>query len=286
MDKHQLLYQKVIDFAKNHDDVRTVIMNGSKVNPNISPDDFQDYDIVFYVNDFIHFMKNKEFIKSFGDILVMQTKDVQRPDGTEEDLFWYIYLIQFKNGTRLDLSILDVKDLDKKVYDDSLTKVVLDKDDLLHDIPQANESSYFVQKPTKKEMLMTINEFYWVCPYVGKGMARNHVFYSIKHLDILRKEIERMIDWWIGYQHDFKISVGKGKHRYVDLLPIDLYNKYTETYTDAKVKNIWNALYVSLDLFDELYQKIADESNVDYHPEYKKDILKFIDYNYKKNERV
>ncbi|MDA3931387.1 MAG: aminoglycoside 6-adenylyltransferase [Tenericutes bacterium] len=286
MDKHQALYHKVIDFAKNNDDVRAVVMNGSRVNANIKPDDYQDFDIVYYVREFHRFMEDKQFIKTFGDILVIQTKDDQRPDVSEDELMWYIYLIQFKDGTRLDLTILDIDDLEKKVYEDSLTKILLDKDELINDLKEADESSYYVQKPTNKEIFLTVNEFYWVCPYVGKGLARNHVFYAIKHLDILRREIERMIDWWIGHKHDYKISVGKGKHRYVDLLPIGIYNKYTDTYTDTRIDSIWKALYISIDIFDELYQKIAAVYDIEYHQDYRIDIINFIKNNYKKNERV
>ncbi|MFP4479151.1 MAG: aminoglycoside 6-adenylyltransferase [Candidatus Izemoplasmatales bacterium] len=284
MDKHQSLYEKVVKYAKDHDDIRALLMNGSRVNPNITPDQYQDFDMVFYVKDFDRFMKNRDFIKNFGDIFFMQTKDDQRPDGSEENHEWYVYLIQFKDGTRLDLGIMDIQDIEKTVYDDSLTKVILDKDHLVQSIQEVDESTYYVQKPTNKDILMTVNEFYWVCPYVGKGMARNHMFYAIKHLDILRKEIERILDWWIGYQHDFKISVGKGKHRYVDLLPIDIYNLYTETYTNTQVENVWKALFKSIDLFDLVYEKVAVESGVDYHQEYKINLLDFIQTHYKNKD--
>ncbi|GAH16772.1 unnamed protein product, partial [marine sediment metagenome] len=41
----------IIAFAQNDDRIRAVLMNGSRVNPNITKDIFQDYDIVNLVTD-------------------------------------------------------------------------------------------------------------------------------------------------------------------------------------------------------------------------------------------
>ncbi|QWC00260.1 aminoglycoside 6-adenylyltransferase [Mycoplasmatota bacterium] len=284
MDNHQALYKKVLDFARNHKLVRLVTMNGSRVNPNIKPDHYQDFDIVFYVSNFDLFMLNKDFVFDFGDILIMQTKDDQRDQDNNNQSKWYIYLTQFKDGSRLDLSILDMKDLDDTIHSDSLTKVLLDKDHLIHDLNQADESSYYIKKPSKKDISMTVNEFYWVSLYVGKGLARNHTFYAIKHLDILRNEVERIIDWWIAYQYDFQLSVGKGKHRYIDLLPEKFYLLYKETYTDANVKNIWSALFKVIDLFDQVFYLLTEYTEVECDKQYKKKIKQFIIDHYKNSE--
>lgn len=42
---------QLLDFANNEDKVRAVILNGSRVNPNLEKDIFCDYDVVFSVTD-------------------------------------------------------------------------------------------------------------------------------------------------------------------------------------------------------------------------------------------
>jgi len=280
MDKHQDLYDKVIDFAKNNSHIRLVEMNGSRVNPKIEPDDFQDFDMVFYVDDYKTFMSHDhDFIDRFGEILIMQTKDDQVPEqGYEKD--WYIYLIQFLDGTRLDLTIMGIDDFDPSFEEDSLSKIVLDKDNHHRD-HSPNESTYYVTQPTKKKFSMTVNEFYWLCPYVGKGLARNHIFYALKHLDIIRNQLEYMIDWWVGMNYDYQISVGKGKHRYDRFLPKKWFDTYKKSYVRANIDDIWTTLFQVIDLFDVIALDIQKEFLFDYDTFMKPKMIDFLKEHYK-----
>ena len=48
----------IINIAKEDERIRAVIMNGSRVNPNVKRDCFQDYDIMYVVNDIQSFTSN------------------------------------------------------------------------------------------------------------------------------------------------------------------------------------------------------------------------------------
>ena len=45
------IYDTILNFAKADDRIRVVTLEGSRTNINIIPDDFQDYDITFFVTD-------------------------------------------------------------------------------------------------------------------------------------------------------------------------------------------------------------------------------------------
>jgi len=49
-----------------------VYMNGSRTNPNIPKDIFQDYDIVYVVKETQSFIADKNWVTIFGDIAIMQ----------------------------------------------------------------------------------------------------------------------------------------------------------------------------------------------------------------------
>jgi len=273
MDKHQSLYKRILDYAKADNRVRLVEMNGSRVNPFIKPDDYQDFDMVFYVNHFDDFDKGKAWVQQFGDILIMQTKDDQIPEANDTN-DWYVYLIQFKDGTRLDLTIMDISSF-RQNQRDSLSKIVLDKDHLSQE-QASDESSYYVEEPQAKTFSMTVNEFYWVCPYISKGLVRGQFIYAIKHLDIIRKQYEKILDWWIGYQYHYQISVGKGKSRYKDLLDGDVFKRYIQSYVPLQFDDILNALLVMMDDFDQVAKHLAEKLNFDYDLEIKDKIKNFI----------
>ena len=48
----------IINTAIEDERIRAVIMNGSRVNPNVKRDCFQDYDIMYVVNDIQSFTSN------------------------------------------------------------------------------------------------------------------------------------------------------------------------------------------------------------------------------------
>ena len=62
----------ILETARRDERIRAVIMNGSRVNPNAPRDCFQDFDIVYLVTDLSPFRKNLEWIKRFGELMILQ----------------------------------------------------------------------------------------------------------------------------------------------------------------------------------------------------------------------
>jgi hypothetical protein len=52
------IYYKIFQIAENDDRIRAVLLNGSRANPNIEPDKYQDYDLLLVVRDFETFLKD------------------------------------------------------------------------------------------------------------------------------------------------------------------------------------------------------------------------------------
>jgi aminoglycoside 6-adenylyltransferase len=252
----------ITSVAKNDDRIRAVVMNGSRVNPGVKTDRYQDYDIVYYVEDYHAFPKDRNWIKVFGELLIMQTKDDQC-DASSDDA-WYIYLMQFKDGNRIDLSIRDIKDFALDIREDSLTRVLINKDNYPIDIPSPNESSYYVQKPSEKMIRCTINEGYWVSLYVAKGVARNQVLYAMDHLAIIRKQLRLMLTWWVGFNTNFKATTGKSENRLEKFIKPAWYERLLKTYPTSDKEAIYTSLYTTLDLFHEVTTAVASFANIDY----------------------
>ncbi|HGC6642695.1 TPA: aminoglycoside 6-adenylyltransferase, partial [Streptococcus agalactiae] len=50
MRDEQEIYNLVLNIANRDKRIEAVLLNGSRANPNVPKDDFQDYDIVFVTN--------------------------------------------------------------------------------------------------------------------------------------------------------------------------------------------------------------------------------------------
>ena len=73
------MMELILRTAEEDARIRAVYMNGSRTNPYAPKDIFQDYDIVYVVEETGSFIRDKEWIRRFGDILFMQYPD-EDPD--------------------------------------------------------------------------------------------------------------------------------------------------------------------------------------------------------------
>ena len=61
----------IIDYAKQDNRIRAVLLNGSRVNSNINPDRLQDFDIVFIVDNLESFTTDHSWANIFGEKIIM-----------------------------------------------------------------------------------------------------------------------------------------------------------------------------------------------------------------------
>jgi aminoglycoside 6-adenylyltransferase len=198
----------ILTFASDHDEVHAVVMNGSRVNPNAKKDPFQDYDVVYFVRSVEPFMRNADIVRTFGEIMILQTPEEMHDPPAVGDGH-YTYLMQFLDGNRIDLSFYALDQVDV-IIKDSLSLVLLDKDSLIGKLPPPSDAGYLPQKPTAKAFDDCCNEFWWLSPYVAKGLWRDELIYAKYMLDtLMREQLLKMLRWYFGVQTGFQKSPGK-----------------------------------------------------------------------------
>lgn len=256
MRSEQEMLELILDTARNDERIRAVIMNGSRANPNAPRDPFQDFDIVYIVTDVAPFRHNYEWIKRFGEIMILQMpEDMQDPPPNNDGGF--TYLMQFTDGNRIDLG-LDPPAMLPELVRDSLSVLLLDKDGLVEPFAPANERDYLPKPPTAKAFADCCNEFWWVCPYVAKGLWREEITYA-KYMQehFVRDQLMKMLNWSVGVQTQFAGNPGKfGKYLKRYLAP-ELWELLLKTYADASCEHTWEALFATCDLFRITARRVA-----------------------------
>ena len=170
MRSEQEMFDLILNTAREDERIRAVMMNGSRANPNAPHDFFQDFDIVYFVTDDKPYTRNLEWIKRFGEMMILQLP-VDMADPPPVDADGYCYLMQFMDGNRIDLSIYPIASL-AKWEKDSQTVILLDKDGLFVGTPPASDADYLPKPPTAKQYFDCTNEFWWMSPYAAKGLWR------------------------------------------------------------------------------------------------------------------
>jgi aminoglycoside 6-adenylyltransferase len=262
MRNEQELMALIVDVANRDDRIRAVLLNGSRANPTISKDIFQDYDIVYVVRNMSEFLANHNWIDVFGERLILQLPE-EMTFGEKDDHAFH-YLMLFKDGNRIDLTLFPVDKLE--VYEpDSLTVLLLDKDNLFKNLPPPGEEDYLIRPPTQKEFSDCCNEFWWVSTYVAKGLRRKEIIYAKEMLEIpVRSMFLKIIEWYIGIKTNFSVSPGHAGKRMKYHISPELYNKILSTYPDSSISNIWNSLFTMTNVFSDLANNIAQVMHFNY----------------------
>lgn len=263
MRSEQEMMDLILTTARADERVRAVMLNGSRANPNAPHDIFQDYDIVFFVTELSSYLREPGWIDRFGERMILQLPD-DMGDPPASDWGGYTYLIQFMDGNRIDLGLFPAAKLAQREKD-SQTIVLLDKDGLLGDVPPPSDQDTLPKPPTAKQFVDCCNEFWWVSPYVAKGLWREELPYAKIMLDeVVRRELMKMLNWLIGVRYRYSSNPGKLGRYYQKVLIPEEWELWLRTYSDAGYEQTWQSLFAMTYLFRMTALQVAKYFGFDY----------------------
>lgn len=276
----------IINIAKEDERIRAVYISGSRANPKVEKDIYQDYDIGYVVTETKSFLEDKNWISVFGDIAIVQEPDlVDVSFGIKHDFeSSYTWLMLFKDGSRIDLGIETKEKMLKEYSKEKLNIPLLDKDNCLPKILPPTDEDYWVKRPTELQFKGCCNEF-WLClNNVGKGIARDELPYAMWMFNVVvRDMLIKMLEWHIGINTNFSVSAGKKGKYFKNYLPDEFYKMYSKTYSDSNYNNLWESVFKACELFRNIalivskhfgytYNKSEDINMMEYLRKCKKSI--------------
>ncbi|MDR0839573.1 MAG: aminoglycoside 6-adenylyltransferase [Oscillospiraceae bacterium] len=252
-DEHVL--EIILALGESEENIRAVLMEGSRATPNASADKWSDFDIVYVTRENAPYLDGnwvkREFIPRFGEIAVRQIPDNGDPNKV------YTWLIQFADGVRVDLTFNPLDFLSRTPFE-SATAVLLDKDGSFAALPEPSERDYLPKRPAELEYSHCCNEFWWVSPYVSKALARGQTLLALKILNTyVRPEYAKALAWLAAAATDFAVNLGKADCCVGRYVPPELYAALLSSFPRAEASEIRAALYSLLDAFPQLAQKTA-----------------------------
>lgn len=266
--------KKIIDLAQADPRIRMVTLEGSRVNHKIPRDAYQDYDVTFIVEEMKSFLEDETWLRAFGDIAMMQ-----KPEAMSlfpPTMKGFSYLMYFKDGLKLDLSLWSVADLEEYLSQDPLILVLMDKDDRLAEPQIPSDQEFWIKKPSQAIYSDSCNEFWFVVPYVAKGLLRGEILFANHHMTILHRELLRMISWQLGFRNGFDFSLGKYQKFLDRYLPEATFAQVLETYNLSSYENCWKSLVQAMELFRQAGREVAQQLNCEY-PGYDAAITAYLD---------
>lgn len=275
MRSEKQVYDTILNFAAMNERIRVVTLEGSRTNINIPPDDFQDYDITFFVTDMQSFINDDNWLNVFGERLILQKPEDMELFPPEEKGFSYIML--FDDGVKIDLTLLPVSMLEEYLTRDKLVKIMLDKDNMIKTEIVPTDEDYYIKCPTERKFDDCCNEFWNVATYVSKGLLRGEILFAIDHMnEVLRHELLRMISWYVGTEKGFNFSLGKN-YKFLDKhISKELWDNLLNTYSMSSYEEMWKSFDLCLCLFKKISKKVADSLGYNY-PDYDENVTKYLE---------
>lgn len=247
----------ILGYARQDERIRVVAMNGSRVNPNIPKDIFQDYDVVYYVDDVLPFFHDLSLIEYFGEPMIVQFPD-EMDDPPPIPGNHFTYLMQFTDGTRIDLSFVPVDGVENSLREDTLTLVLLDKDGRAGELPPPSDSGYLPKPPTEKQFDDCCNEFWWLNPYVAKCVWRGELIAPKYILDVLmRGQLLKMLTWDYGLRTEFQQAPGKLGRFFPEVFGGQMWEELKQTYSGVEAEAVWQALFNMGSMFRQTAQEVG-----------------------------
>lgn len=265
----------VLDFAKNDERVRTVAMEGSRLNKNAPKDRFQDFDITFIVTDMRSFKASDGWLDIFWKRII-----TQKPEGMA--MFppmlgnWFTYLMTFEDGNRIDLKLVPINESDKYLsWAGSLVKILLDKDNCCPQKKEPSDIDFHIKKPSPEFVDDCCNQFWHLSTYVTKGLCRKEYLYAVKHLELMKEQMLTMISWRVGIETSFSLSVGKA-YKYLDrYVSENLWKSIQHSYRYDTLDGLWASLIKCCGIFNETTAFVVNELGYLY-PEYGAKVTEYI----------
>ncbi|CAH0999565.1 Aminoglycoside 6-adenylyltransferase [Neolewinella maritima] len=264
---HEIL-NLVSTIAKHDDRVLAALLVGSRANQDIQGDKYQDYDIMYVVDDIKEVVADAQWITVFGDPILMQTPDsmvIPRGDPVTGDTTQrYAYLMLFADYVRIDLTLVELEALGSCV--DTPADVLIDKAGVLGSAVDAySADNFLVTKPSQREFSDCCNEFWWVSTYVTKGLLRAELLYAKGKLERpLRDMLLLMLSWKVGCAFDFAVNLGSEYRFLKRYLDEAAWRKLRNSYPLLDQRSIWESLNAMTNQFEQLEKDVAKQLQYTY----------------------
>ena len=245
--------------------VEAVAMSGSRTNPKASKDEFQDYDIVYDVDDLDNLTSNLDWLDQFGTRIIEQHNIL----GNHR-----LYLMLFEDGNRIDLTLCP-KEYIKEWVESEADFTVLEDPKGLFESYSPNPQRYWTSPASQKDFEKSCNEFWWVSTYVVKGICRKQVIYATDHLyGICQQELLKILAWQVASNRG-TVDIGKN-HKYLfNYLPAEKEKEFSALLDFSNIEKITQSLFTTMQLFHQEAQSLAQKMGFDYDKEVAEKMIEY-----------
>ena len=245
--------------------VDAVALSGSRTDTKAPKDEFQDYDVVYVVDDLDNLTSDLSWLDQFGTRIIEQHNVL----GNRR-----LYLMLFEDGNRIDLTLCPTEYIQEWVDSEAGFTVLEDKKGLFE--PYFPSPQRFWTSPASAiDFEKACNEFWWVSAYVVKGICRKQAIYATDHLyGICQQELLKILAWRFAADKG-TIDIGKNYKYLFNYLPAEKEKEFSNLLDFSSLDKITQSLYATMELFHQEAQSLAQKMGFNYDKEVAEKMIQY-----------
>ncbi|EGV01117.1 streptomycin adenylyltransferase [Streptococcus sp. CM6] len=237
--------------------VDAVALSGSRTDAQAPKDEFQDYDVVYIVDDFANLTSDLSWLNQFGKRIIEQHNVLEHR---------HLYLMLFEDGNRIDLTLCP-KEYIKEWVESEADFTVLEDTKGLFAPYSPSPQRYWTSPASQTDFEKACNEFWWVSAYVVKGICRKQLLYATDHLyGICQQELLKVLAWQVVSDRG-KVNIGKNYKHLFNYLPAEKEKEFSNLLDFSSLEKITQSLFATMKLFHQEAQSLANKMGFDYDKE-------------------
>ena len=254
--------------------VDAVALSGSRTDTKAPKDEFQDYDVVYVVDDLDTLTSNLAWLDQFGARIIEQHNIL----GNRR-----LYLMLFEDGNRIDLTLCPKDRINEWVDSEADFTVLNDPQGLF--VPYATTPKrYWTAPASATDFDKSCNEFWWVSAYVVKGICRNQLIYATDHLyGICQQELLKILAWQVASDRG-PVDIGKNYKYLFNYLPIDKEKEFSNLLDFSSLDKITQSLYATMKLFHQEAQILSQNMGFQYEKEVAEKMIQYAEEKLQNNK--
>ncbi|RHN24969.1 aminoglycoside 6-adenylyltransferase [Streptococcus parasanguinis] len=238
-------------------EVEAIALSGSRTNPQAPKDEFQDYDVVYIVENLNDLLSDLSWLDQFGMRLIEQHNVLGHRR---------LYLMLFEDGNRIDLTLCPKESIQEWVDSEAGFKVLKD-DKGLFDSYIPSPKRYWTAPPTEEEFAASCNEFWWVSAYVVKAIRRNQLIYATDHLyGICQQELLKVLSWQVTSERG-SVDIGKNYKYLFQYLSDEQEKEFSALLDLSSLEKNSQSLFTTMNFFHREASVLAQKMGFAYNQE-------------------
>ncbi len=245
--------------------IEAVAMSGSRTNSQAPKDEFQDYDVVYVVDNLDNLTRDISWLDKFGKRIIEQEVTLGHRR---------LYLMLFEDGNRIDLTLCPKEHIQEWVDSEAGFNVLEDKKGLFESY-SPSPKRFWIHPASETDFKNSCNEFWWVSAYIVKGICRHQVIYATNHLyGICQQELLKVLAWQVATDKGM-VDIGKNYKYLFKYLPTEKGKEFSNLLDFSSIDKITQSLFATMNFFHQEAQSLAQKKGFDYDMEVAEKMIEY-----------